>query len=288
MNIILGASGQIGSRIIDRLYAQGINSKAVIRDSQKAIELRNKGLLVDIADYTDYAALNSAFKGGSLAFVITPENMTSTDAIGDTQELLNNYRKAIEYSGIQTLIGLSSLGAQHKSGTGNIRMSYMLEHAFTDMSIIQVYVRPAYYFSNWLFDLPIIREHCVLSTFFPVDLKIPMISPTDVADYITDLIAKETHKSAIYELVGPRNYSANDVAMAFSAVLNKNIEAQQSPRESWEASLKEANLADNTIRNVIEMTEAVINGKTIPEKHATNLVTLDMTLEQYLRDIAKI
>jgi len=132
MNVILGASGQIGSAIAGHLIKNNLPVKGVIRSTGKAGDLKKKGIKVSIADYFDLAALQDAVKDGDLIFVLTPETGQSEDGLGDTQTILENYRKAIETSAIRKIVGLSSIGAQHKSGTGNLLMSYMLEHAFTE------------------------------------------------------------------------------------------------------------------------------------------------------------
>ena len=74
MNIILGATGQIGSMLVDNLLKEGQPVRAVIRNSSKAQELKNKGAEVAIADYFDVEALKRAFQGGSSVFLLTPEN----------------------------------------------------------------------------------------------------------------------------------------------------------------------------------------------------------------------
>ncbi|WP_269850331.1 SDR family oxidoreductase [Methanosarcina horonobensis] len=166
MNLILGATGQIGSMLVDNLLKKGQPVRAVIRNGLKAQELKNKGAEVKIADYFDVEALKVAFQGGSSVFLLTPENPQSENFISETQMIINNYREAISSSGVTKIIGLSSMGAQHESGTGNLVASYILEHAFSDLKIEQIFVRPAYYFSNWLRYLEPVKEYGILPTFF--------------------------------------------------------------------------------------------------------------------------
>lgn len=284
MNIILGASGQVGSAIANNLIEKNKPVKGVIRNPEKTGLLESKGIEVRIADYFDLAALMDVVKDGELIFVLTPENGKSEDVLGDTQLLLNNYKEAITSSGINKIIGLSSIGAQHESGTGNLLMSNMLEKAFTDLEILQVFVRPGYYYSNWLMYLPVVEEQGILPTFFPVDQKIAMISPTDVAAFIAEKIAGGIEKSTVFELIGPEKLSSNDVANAFGKILNREVTAQQIPKEQWEEMLLDAGFTEDAAKNLIEMTEAVIDGRAIPEAKGTNPVTLKTTLEQYFSE----
>lgn len=285
MNIILGASGQVGSAIADHLIKNNEPVRAVIRNPEKVADLESRELEVCIADYFDSEALKNAVKDGELIFVLTPEDAQSEDVIGDTQALLNNYRKAIKSSKINKLIGLSSIGAQHESRTGNLLMSYMLENAFTEISIPQVFVRPAYYYSNWLLYLSIVKEQGILPTFFPVDQKISMISPMDVAVFIADKIINGAEKSATYEIVGPKELSSNDVAEIFGEVLGCDVQAQQIPRERWKKTLQQAGFTDDAAQNLIEMTDAVINGYTTPEGKGSDPIISQTTFKKYLKEI---
>ena len=91
MNIILGATGQVGSAIVNNLIENGQPVKIVIRNKEKAEELKRKGVNVAVADYFDLNALSEAVKDGSLIFLLTPETGTSDDVLGETEKLLGNY-----------------------------------------------------------------------------------------------------------------------------------------------------------------------------------------------------
>lgn len=283
MNIILGASGQVGSAITDFLLQKNLPVKGVIRDAEKADELEKRGAAVYIADYTDLSSLKTALNDGTTVFLLTPENVHSHDLLGDTKSMLENYRLAVESSPIEKIVGLSSIGAQHATGTGNLQMSYMLEHAFAGLPVQQVFIRPAYYYSNWLAYLSTAEKPGILPTFFPVDLKIPMISPIDVARFAADIISNDIEgKSKVYELTGPEMYSAGNVADIMEEALNRDVEPQQIPREHWEETLRQVGFSKDAVNNLIKMSEAVIDGRASPEGRGTDTIEMPTTLKQYL------
>lgn len=285
IQIVLGASGQVGSGVVDWLIEKKQPVKGVIRNPEKADKLQKKGVEIAIADAFDLVALQTAFKDGTTIFVLMPETPITDDVIGDTRAILENYRKAIESSSIKKIVGLSSYGAQHASGTGNLILSYMLEQAFVGLPVQQIFVRPAYYYSNWLPYLPIAKEQGVLPTFFPTDLKIPMISPHDVAHFVAQVMTKPVEGVVIYELEGPAHYSSEEVAQTLGQILNKDVKAEQIPRERWKETLQQAGFSVDAMKNLIEMTEAVINGLARPEKKETTSFTAQTTLEQYMKGL---
>lgn len=262
MNLILGATGQVGSILVANLLKKGQPVRAVIRNSVKAPDLISKGVEVYVADYFDGAALKKAFQGGSSVFLLTPENPECVDFINESRTIINNYREAIRSAKITNIIGLSSGGAQHESGTGNLVASYLLEHAFSGLEIEQTFVRPAYYFSNWMGYLELVKEHGILPTFFPPEMKLPMIAPADVAAFSAKLMSDDTPRERIYEITGPYAYSSSEIAQIFEAALNRSVTVQQVLPEDWESTLLQAGFTKDGAHNLMLMTKAVIDGRT--------------------------
>jgi uncharacterized protein YbjT (DUF2867 family) len=282
MNIILGATGQIGSMLVNNLLKKDQPVRAVIRNSSKVQEFKNKGAEVVIADYFDAEALNRAFQGGSSVFLLTPENPECKNCLKEIRMIINNYREAVLSSGVTKIIGLSSMGAQHEAGTGNLMASYMLEHAFSDLKIEQIFVRPAYYFSNWLGYLELVKEYGVLPTFFPPEMELPMIAPPDVAKFLADVITCKNPQERTYEIMGPRDYSSLDIAKIFGEVLNRNVTLQQILPEEWESKLIQAGFSKDAADNLILMTKAVIEGKT--KNDALNPIHFSTDFKTYLKN----
>jgi len=286
MNTILGASGQVGSAVVANLLKNRQPVKGIIRNEKKAARLKKAGATVALADIHDESALTASFRDATALLVLTPETGEEPDIMKDTRAVLQNYRKAVEKSAARKIIGLSSVGAQHEKGTGNLMMSYMLEHAFEGLPVKQIFIRPSYYFSNWLEYLDTAKANGVLPTFFPIDLSIPMISPMDVARIIAKVMMANANEDArtVYELEGPAWYSSIDVANAFSEIIGTKVEAKQIDRTEWKKTLKPLGFSEDGIKNFIEMTDAVISGKALPEKNNTVTLKGETTLMQYLKN----
>jgi uncharacterized protein YbjT (DUF2867 family) len=284
MNTIVGASGRVGSAVVANLLKNRQPVKGVIRNKKKADKLKKAGAAVALADIHDEPALTKSFKDATAVLVLTPESGKEKDMMADARSILENYRSAVEKSSVKKIIGLSSAGAQHERGTGNIQMSYMLEHAFTGLPAKKIFIRPAYYFSNWLEYADTVKKEGVLPTFFPSDLSIPMISPMDVAEVIANIMTDDRNDDpeVIYELEGPAAYSSLEVAEAFSEVLRKPVKVQPIDRSEWENSLKSMDFSPDGIKNFIEMTEAVIAGIANLERNKTISVKGKTTLKEYL------
>jgi uncharacterized protein YbjT (DUF2867 family) len=100
-------------------------------------------------------------------------------------------------------------------------------------------------------------------------MKIPMVSPMDVAKLAAGVVAKDDGEEKIYELQGPELYSSADVAAAFTDALDTAVKAVEITRDKWEAALKEMGLSADGIKNYIEMTESAVDGRAKAEGNGT-------------------
>jgi uncharacterized protein YbjT (DUF2867 family) len=285
MNIVLGATGQIGFMLANNLFKKGQPVRAVVRNNSKALELRRAGIEVFIADFLDKNSLIKAFHGGKTAFLLTPENPFSENQMDEVRQIIGHYLEAVQASGINKIVGLSSMGAQHKSDTGNLFASYLLEHAFSDLNVEQIFVRPAYYFSNWIAYLELIMTQGILPTFFPPKMKLPMVSPVDVAEFLTDMMIRNEPQKRIYEICGPHDYCSLDISKIIGSVLDKEVVLQQIPFDEWANTFAKAGFSTDGIKNLSLMTKAVIDGKTNSDNHS--LVRLFMDFRAYLEQTMK-
>lgn len=284
MNIITGASGQVGSHVLKEITAKGFSARAVVRDPAK-ISLGNVETIR--ADLFDAEQVTRAFEGGTTVFVITPENPASGDIIGDTKKITENYRMAVEATGIKRVVGLSCIGAHVEGNTGNIMMSNILEHAFDGLNIDTVFVRPSYYYSNWLGFMDTVEQYGVLPAFFPEDFKLEMHSPLDVAGFVAEIMTGNWDmRKKYYELAGPQLYSPRDVANTLSGLLNKAVTPQTIPQEEWMGALLSAGFTENTASNIADMTRALTENVAAPQMPG-NIIRLLTPLEQYMEEQVK-
>jgi uncharacterized protein YbjT (DUF2867 family) len=285
MHVILGASGQVGSTVVKELVKSGQPVTGVVRNPDKANDLKSNSVPIAQADLFDVAALQKAFQNADTVFLLTPEDPASQDILADAKSIVQNYREAIQTAGVKKLVALSSLGAQHASGTGNLEMSYQLEHAFQGLSVQQIFIRAPYYYSNWMPYITTVQEQGILPTFFPPDMKISMGAPADVAAFIARTITNAIpEQKKLYELTGP-SYSSAEVASILENILHRKVSVQTIPADRWHETLMQAGFSENAATNMAKMTQAVIDGITKPEQKESKRIQLPTTLETYFQSV---
>lgn len=78
--LITGATGNFGKATIAYLLEKGINPNdisALVRDEEKATDLKQKGVDVIPGDYDDYISLAAAFKGVDKLLFISGSDMAN-------------------------------------------------------------------------------------------------------------------------------------------------------------------------------------------------------------------
>lgn len=265
MDIVLGATGRVGSALVGTLLAKGRTVRAVVRNAAKAERLRKMGASIAVADFVDARTVRSAFAGGDSIFIITAEDPASADGVAEATAFIEVCRDAVQAAGIRRVIGLSSDGAQHASGTGFLMVSYRLEHAFDGMAVEKTFIRPSYYYSNWMMSLSVVRESGVLPTFFPVDLAVPMIAPEDVGRFAAKVFTGEVEPRIVHEITGPCSYASSDIARMLGEVLGNAVKAHRIPEEAWLDTLTSVGFSPANAQYMADMTAAVISGLTAAE-----------------------
>ena len=130
MNIIVSATGQVGSNLIREIKNRGFPVRAVVRNPDK---LADKTIETRTADLVDAKQLIEAFRGGTTVFLLTPENPTSTDIIEDTKRIVDNYKKAVRATtGIKKVVALLNKNVAVQSIPQGKWRKTLLSVGFTD------------------------------------------------------------------------------------------------------------------------------------------------------------
>jgi len=229
--VVTGATGQVGSAVVDYLLSQSVPVRVVIRSENKAQAFRSRNIDVVIADLTDTEKLTKGFQGAKAVFAMNPPAYEKPDIIAEAKTVSNALASAIKVAKVERVVVLSSWGAERNSKTGGIVTAHILEEALRDSAPQVVMVRCASFIENWLGSVSAVKAgHAPVlgSVLQKLDRKIPHIATNDIgrvsAEYMTKP-ASEVNKLVIIELEGPEPYSPNDVAQVTSKIVGKPVQA---------------------------------------------------------------
>ena len=223
MHVVFGASGRAGGETAKALLASGVPVRVVLRRADQSEAWRACGAEVALADMEDAAAVAAALQGAAGAFFLNPPPM-SGDPYRRTEVLGTALAEGARRAGLRKAVLLSSVGAQHASGTGVIATLHQMETLMSGIAPATAFLRPGYFVETWSEVVGAVLGDATLPTFIESDLKIPMVSTIDVGRTAAALLSEGWAGRRVVELGGPDDWSARDVAEAFATVLGRPVD----------------------------------------------------------------
>lgn len=236
MYVVTGANGQTGSHVVKALLAHRAPVRAVVRRPEQMPAWQAAGAEVVIADLADERALTDAFAGARGVYLMNPPAYTAPDIFSAAAAVHAAEIAAAERAGIEHIVALSSVGAQHAESTGNILTTHDLERRLAGTPIAATILRAANFMENWAWSMPLAAETGTLpSMFAPVERSLPMVSVADIGRTAADLLLQGLDAPYLIELHGPQDCSPQDAANILSKLLGKAIRAIATPEAEWDA-----------------------------------------------------
>lgn len=256
MFVVVGASGQTGGAVARALLADAHPVRVVLRSHRDADRWRTAGAEVALADTHDVESLIAAFSGARAAYLLNPPAYQADDMLVLGRLVASAYRTALSSTGVRA-VALSSIGAQHTEGTGNILTANILESTLAPLGVS--FVRAANFMTNWLSVLPAMRSGLLPSFFSPLDRKVPNVAVRDIAAVVVRELLGAGSRTV--ELAGPFDYTPNQVAEAFATALGHQVRAEVIPRKQWfEVLVGETGLPAAAVGSWMEMWQGFNSG----------------------------
>lgn len=279
MHIILGGTGNIGSALAGTLMDLGEEVTVVSHDEKKRAQWEERGAQFALVDVLDVQALKDVFNTGERLFLLNPPAAPSTDTVVEEEKSLAAILAALEASGIQKVIAESTYGAQPGKDLGDLGVLYRMEQALAGMKLPVSIIRGAYYMSNWAFAADVVKNSGELSTLYPADFKLPMVSPQDIGEFAAGLMMQPVDQTGHYDVEGPEKYSPRDVANAFAQVLGRKVDVVSMPKDKWVESLGKSGFSLAAAESMAAMTEVILaQSYNVP----VNPVRAKTTLSQFI------
>jgi uncharacterized protein YbjT (DUF2867 family) len=205
-----------------------------------------------------------------------PPNFDPLPGFPEAQAIAAALHSALTAARPGRVVYLSTIGAQaHQNNL--LTQHSIIEDAIGDLSMPIVFLRPAWFMENSSWDVASARAQGIIPSFLqPLDKPVPMVATTDIGKVAAGLLQQPWEGHRIVELEGPRRVTPNDVAAAFTKLLDKSVQMKAVPRESWETLFRSQGMKNPLprIRMLDGFNEGWIefeSGKTGSQKGSTSL-----------------
>jgi (4-alkanoyl-5-oxo-2,5-dihydrofuran-3-yl)methyl phosphate reductase len=213
--LITGATGDVGSKLVELLIRRGDRPRVFVRDEQKAQARFGDRVDIFVGDLGDAAALRAAFEGVDGLFLVN-----SGPYIPARDDLAAKTAKAV---GVQRLVKLSSMdvgqglpiGMWHERG----------EEAIRATGIPFTFIRPTGFMSNLLAWAPAIRSEGVVRA-STGDGKRAFIHSADIAAVAIKALTTQAHEGQSLPITGPEALSFAGVTTRIGAAIGRRLTFQ--------------------------------------------------------------
>ncbi|MCZ0733042.1 NmrA family NAD(P)-binding protein [Phreatobacter sp. AB_2022a] len=284
MHVVLGANGRAGGEVARALIGSGEAVRVVLRHREQGEKWSALGAEVAVARIEDISAMAAALNGATGAFLLNPPPVAG-DPYARTEELGAALAEAARRAALPKAVVLSSVGAQHATGTGVIVTLNRLEALLDGVAPATAFLRPGYFVETWGEVAEAARSESTLPTFLEPSQKIPMVSTIDVGRTAAALLRETWTGRRIVELGGPAEWSASDVAAAFASVLGRPVTPVFVAPERRAALLAAEGVPGEVASALLGLYEGIANGLIVHQagnEHRRGTTSLTTAIERVL------
>ncbi len=285
--LITGATGQFGSATINFLLKKmpADNLVALVRDEDKATELKAKGITLRIGNYDDYASLVAAMKGVEKVLLI------SGNEIANRQKQHENVINAAKEAGVKHLV-YTSFMRKNETKTSPLGM-VAKSHIETDKYLINSGLVYTIMLNNLYADiLPMFFGPQVLEAgiFLPTEDGLAAYTTRkDMAEAAANILIGIGHENNKYIIANTENYSMDDIAEILSEIKGEEVEYASPTNKDYVETLMKAGFPQQMANSLVGFCEAIKQGEFATEN--TDLETLlgrkPTSLKEYFVSVYK-
>lgn len=213
--LVTGATGDVGSKVVDRLLQCGDRPRVFVRDREKARSRFGDRVDVFIGDLADPASLNPALEGVDALFLVNtgPEIPARDEAAAKTAKAAG-VKHLVKLSSMDVAQGLA-IGAWHERGEAAIRASGI---SFT-------FVRPTGFMSNLMAWATSIKAEGIMRA-STGDGRRAFIHSDDIAAVATRALTTREYDGASLPITGPESLSFAEVTTKIGAAIGRRLQFQ--------------------------------------------------------------
>lgn len=286
MFTIFGASGNTGKVAAETLLAGGEKVRVMVRDPKKVDSLKKLGAEVLAGELASKGDVARALQGAKGAYVLLPPNMASTRYLAERREMADVLAAAIQETRVPHVVLLSSIGAQHPSGTGPIAALHHAERTLAPLTGTTFsFVRAAYFMENFLSNVQPMKADGVLPVFGGGESHpFEMVASQDIGKTAASLLLSPPKSNETIRLHAAKSYSNVDVARIAASILGRPVLAKPVAIEAMVPTLQSFGISENVASLYREMTVAGQQGLLSYEGNERAIVA-PTTLDAFLTSV---
>jgi uncharacterized protein YbjT (DUF2867 family) len=280
-------TGHIGRALTGHLLDAGADVVLLTRHPDKVNDFAERGAKVHVGNLEDGDFVARATKGVDVLFWLTPPNMAAEDFRGYQNKMGDIAARVVKENKIPRVVDLSSLGAQHESGTGAIAGLHDVEKKLEQTGAHVTHLRPTFFMENLFMTAETLVKNG--AAYFPVrgSARMEMIATRDIAKAAAERILDPSWTGrSVIELLGPAEQTFEGAVKTLGKALGRDVKYVKTTFEQTKDALVAMGIPPKTADVYCEMYRAFDAGLIAPEapaKAKRTPTTLDAFAAQVFR-----
>jgi uncharacterized protein YbjT (DUF2867 family) len=279
--VVTTPTGKVGSRVVRLLLQAGEHPTVFLRNPDRLD--RDIRQLVDTiqGDQHSLDDVLRATEGADALYWVSP-TVSDRDPVATHVLAGENAARAVGEHAISRTVFQSSVGAEKRSGAGEIDGLAQIEQLLDATGASVTHLRCGFFFTNLLLD-PAGFDEGVFRVLFDVKTPMSWVDPRDVGDIAAArLLSTAWSGRHVLAVHGPEDLSYAQAAAIAGERIGRKIRAEQVPDHDVRTALRSAGLPDQVVEAIVGMPIGLRDFK--PEDARTPLTTTPTTLAAWAAD----
>ena len=281
--LVTGATGTLGSQVVERLTATGAGVRAAVHTPAKVAAFGDKVDETVVLDLADSGTYGAALEGVKKVFFLSPlsEDMVERDSA---------FVKAAAAAGVKHVVRQSGMGADPDSSIVLGRLHGAVEEAIRDSGLDWTFLRPNSFMQNFsTYQAESIRAHDAF--YLPWgEGEVSLVDVRDIGEVAAAALTGEGHGGQIYEITGSEALSGKDCADILSLAVERKISYVDTPESQIRLAMEGMGTPPWFTEVIMELYAANKAGYTAAVTDAIHRVTgrTPRTFTDYAADYAGV
>jgi len=221
-----------------------------------------------IGSLQDVDFLTDSFTGADIVYLMEPGDINdffdhNLDFIAAKTAIGSNYKKAIERTGVNRVIHLSSNGAHMEKGNGMLAFHYNIENILRQLppNVIIKFIRAAAFYQNVFYSLQTIRSQSAIFANYGEQEIEPWVSTLDIADAIAEEMESPFDRTKIRYIASDEMSPAELTQLIARAIGKPKIDWIVLTDEQLLENMLSIGMNPESARLYVEMTASRRGGK---------------------------
>ena len=293
--VITGSLGNISKPLTKDLVSKEHSVTVISSNPERKKDIEALGATAAIGTMEDARFLTDTFKGADVVYVMEAIGYGSffdhnIDVMEAIDKIVNNYKQAIEQSGVKRVVHLSSIGAHTNKGNGILAFHYNAENILkqlpADVSI--TFMRPVGFYYNLYSFVNAIKTQGVMASNYGANDTFPWVAPVDIAAAVAEELTAPPEGRKI-RYVASEEISCNEIAGILGAAIGKpDLKWIIIPDEQLQSGLLAAGMNPRTAALFVEMNAAIHSGKLYEDYYNNKPVFGKTKMTDFAKEFAAV